>query len=69
MLVHSLQTFYRKIIYNFVWIYLGRGSRPDVFFKKGVLRNIGKLTGKYLCQSLFFNKVAGLCKKRDWYFQ
>ena len=26
----------------------------------GVLRNFGKLTGKYLCQSLFFNKVADL---------
>ena len=67
MLVHSLQTtFHRKIIYNFVWIYLGRSSRPDVFCKKGVLRNIAKLTGKHLCQSVFFNKVAGLCKKRDY---
>ena len=28
--------------------------------KKGVLRNFAKLTGKYLCQSLLFNKVAGL---------
>ena len=28
-----------------------------VFCKKGVLRNF---TAKYLCQSLFFNKVAGL---------
>ena len=27
--------------------------------KKGVLRNFAKFTGKYLCQSLFFNKVAG----------
>ena len=26
----------------------------------GVLRNFAKLTGKRLCQSLFFNKVAGL---------
>ena len=29
-------------------------------FKKGVLRNFAKFTGKHLCQSLFFNKVAGL---------
>ena len=66
MLVHSPQTaFHRKIIYNFVWTYLGRSSRPDVFCKKGGLRNIAKLTGKHLCQSIFFNKVAGLCKKRD----
>ena len=28
--------------------------------KKCVLRNFAKLTGKHLCQSLFFNKVAGL---------
>ena len=28
--------------------------------KKGVLRNFAKLTGKHLCQSLFFNRVAGL---------
>ena len=33
---------------------------PEVFCKKGVLRNFAKFTGKYLCQSLFFNKVAGL---------
>ena len=27
--------------------------------KKAVLRNFAKFTGKHLCQSLFFNKVAG----------
>ena len=37
-----------------------RSSRPDLFCKKGVLRNFAKLTGKYLGQSRFFNKVAGL---------
>ena len=38
MLVHSPQTaFHRKMIYNFVWIYLGRSSRPEVFCKS-VLR-------------------------------
>ena len=26
---------------------------------RGVLRNFAKFTGKHLCQSLFFNKVAG----------
>ena len=39
---------------------LARSSRPDVFCKKGVLRNVAKYTGKHLCRSLFFNKVAGL---------
>ena len=37
----------------------GRSSHPEEFCKKGVLRNFAKLTGKHLCQGLFFNKVAG----------
>ena len=37
MLVHSPQTaFHRKIIYNFVWIYLG-SSHPEAFCKKVLL--------------------------------
>ena len=28
--------------------------------KKGVLKGFAKFTGKHLCQSPFFNKVAGL---------
>ena len=40
--------------------------------KKGALRNFAKFTGKHLCQSLIFNKVAGLrpatlLKKRLWH--
>ena len=35
-------------------------SRPEVFCKKGVRRNFAKLTGKHLCQKLFFDKVASL---------
>ena len=40
--------------------------------KRGALRNFAKFTGKRLCQSLFFNKVAGLrpatlLKKRLWH--
>ena len=33
---------------------------PEVFCKKVVLKNFAKFTGKHLCQSLFFNKVADL---------
>ena len=33
--------------------------------KKDVLKTFVKFTGKHLCQSLFFNKLAGL-KKRLW---
>ena len=28
--------------------------------KKSVFHNFAKITGKHLCQGLFFNKVAGL---------
>ena len=31
---------------------------PEVFYKKGVLGNFTKFTGKHLCQGLFFNKVV-----------
>ena len=30
-----------------------------MFYKKGFLKNFAKFTGKHLCQSPFFNKVAG----------
>ena len=32
----------------------------EVFYKKDGLENFAKCTGKYLCQSLFFNKLAEL---------
>ena len=35
-----------------------RSSRPDVFCKRGLLRNFAKFKGKHLCQSIFFNKVT-----------
>ena len=49
-----------------------RSSLPEVFCKKGVLRNFGKFRGKHPCQRLFLNKVAGhkpatLSKKRLWH--
>ena len=49
-----------------------RSSHRRCSVKKGVLRNFAKFTGKHLCQSLFFNKVAGLrpetlLKKRLWH--
>ena len=37
-----------------------RSSPPEVFCKKGVLRNFVKFTGKHLCQSLFFNNTKFL---------
>ena len=49
-----------------------RSSHRRCFVRKGVLRNLGKFTEKYLCQRLFFNKVAGLkpatlLKNRFWH--
>ena len=46
-------------------------SRPEVFCKKAVPRNFPKFTGKHLCQSPCFNKIAclspaTLLKKRLW---
>ena len=51
-------------------------SRGEVFFKKGFMKTFEKLTGKHLCQSFFFNKVAGLgifkntfsCRTPLWLF-
>ena len=49
-----------------------KSSHQTCSMKKGVLRNFAKFKGKYLCQSLFFDKVAGLShaallKKRPWH--
>ena len=49
-----------------------RSSHQRCSLGKGVLRNFAKFTGKHLCQSFFFNKVAGLrhatlLKKRLWH--
>ena len=30
-----------------------RNSRPELFYKKGVLKNFTKFTGEHLCQSLW----------------
>ena len=37
-----------------------RSSHQGCSVIKGVFRNLAKFTGKRLCQSLIFNKVAGL---------
>ena len=38
---------------------ISRSSRPEVFYKIGVLENVSKFTAKHLCQSLFLSKVRG----------
>ena len=47
-----------------------RSSSPEVFCKRGVLRNFAKFIGKHLHQSLFFNiglRPATILKKRLWH--
>ena len=65
--------------FHFLLIYLAktqetttRSTRPEVFCKKGVLRNVPKLTEKHMCQRLFLNRDAGmrtatLLKKGLWH--
>ena len=50
---------------------ISRSSHQKCSIKEGVIRNFVKFTGKHMCQSIFFNKVAGLryatlLKKRLW---
>ena len=46
---------------------------PDVFYKRGALKNIEKLIGKRICPSLFLIKLqawpAALLKKRLWHYE
>ena len=55
----------------FLKILLSEALIRRCFVKKVFLKNFAKFTGKHLCQSLFFNKVAGLgpaalLKRRPW---
>ena len=38
---------------------------PEVFYKKSICKYFVKLTGKYICQNYFFNKVGGIPEKWD----
>ena len=66
---------FKKLSENFTFKYKYQVSvkqPPEMFYKKSVLRNSTKFTGKHLCQSLFFNKVADLSpatllKNRFWH--
>ena len=53
------EVFFNKFSLMRKLVYMVRSSRPEIFCKKGVLRNFPKFTEKHLCQSFFFNKVAG----------
>ena len=50
----------RYLVFQVWEVVVQRSSRPEVFCTKDVLKYFTKLTGKHLCQSLFFSKVADL---------
>ena len=52
------QTFFISSKFLHPWWF--RSSHRRCSVRKGVLRNFTKFTWKLLCQSFFFNKVAGL---------
>ena len=63
---------YKKICQVTLNFCFSRSSRLEVFCRKDFLRHFAKFTGKHLCQSLCFNKVADLrpatlLKKRFWH--
>ena len=63
-------SFHVCISYFLLTPYRSRHQRYST--KKDVFKNFAKSTGKHLCQSLFFNEVAGLrsatvLKKRLWH--
>ena len=58
-LFNEIKTFFKFVSLK-SQVRIGRSSYRRCSVRKGVLRNIAKFTGNHLCQSLFFNKVAGL---------
>ena len=53
------QSFFNKFCSHF------RSSRPEMFCKKGVLRNFPRVTGKHSCQSLFSNEDTSNFIKKE----
>ena len=62
-----------QIFWNFLINNLFIVKQPSIgSARKGVLRNFAQFTGRHLCQSLIFNRVAGLrsailLKKKLWH--
>ena len=51
---------YGLFCFRILTAFIHRSSHPEVFCKKVVFINITKVTLEHQCQSLIFNKVAGL---------
>ena len=69
--IYSVQLIFLKLKVQYLYCFCNyRSSHRWCSVKKSVLRNFTKFTGKHLCQSLFFNKVAGpatLLKNSLWH--
>ena len=63
----SLQSMISRYMYDINLWYLQK-QPPEVFCKKGILRNFAKFTGKHLCQRPFFAglRPASLLIKSFW---
>ena len=55
-----MQQFHNYLLISLFTLQQFRSSHPRCSVKKGALRNFAKFSGKHLCQSLFFYKVAGI---------
>ena len=58
-IINGFAVFAKKLHHRSLTEVQDRSSHQRCSVRKGVLRNFTKFTGKHLCQSLFFNKVAG----------
>ena len=57
--IHNICGWWRlKLLCFSMWS--ARSSHRSCSVKKSIIGNLTKFTGKHLCQSLFFNKAAGL---------
>ena len=52
--------YFEDLFASFVQSSISKSSYQTCSLKKGVLKNFAKFTGKHLCKSLCFNKVADL---------
>ena len=55
--LYQLQSKGKRMYYSAAKLF--RRSQPEVFCKNFAFKSLAKFTGKHLCQSLFYNKVAG----------
>ena len=65
----SVRNFNKVSVKKIVRVCIYSRTAEAVTRKKGVLKNFAKFTGKHLCQSLYFDKVARLrlWQKKHWH--